>query len=57
MVMGSLVGAPDVPALASVAEHFFVADTKGPLIDGEVDRARGWGGTLAELVAARHVSS
>jgi hypothetical protein len=33
------------------AEHFVVADTKGPLLDGEEDRARRWGQTLAELVA------
>ncbi|GAB3309723.1 flavodoxin family protein [Geodermatophilus aquaeductus] len=35
------------------AEHFFVVDTKGPLVDGEEDRARAWGRTLAELVASR----
>lgn len=34
------------------AEHFFVADTTGPLVDGELDRAREWGRVLAELVAA-----
>jgi hypothetical protein len=34
------------------AEHFFVADAKGPLVEGEEDRARRWGRTLAELVAA-----
>jgi hypothetical protein len=39
------------------AEHFFVADTKGPLVEGEEDRARRWGQTLAELVASRSVSS
>jgi hypothetical protein len=44
-------------SVVAPAEHFFVADTKGPLIDGEVDRARRWGGTLAELVAARRVNS
>ena len=27
--------------LAAPAEHFFVSDTKGPLLDGEADRARG----------------
>jgi hypothetical protein len=37
------------------AEHFFVADTKGPLVDGEENRARGWGRTLAGLVASRPV--
>lgn len=35
------------------AEHFFVADTKGPLLDGEEDRARAWGRALGELAAAR----
>jgi hypothetical protein len=39
------------------AEHFYVADTKGPLVDGEEDRARRWGRTLAELVASPSVSS
>jgi hypothetical protein len=39
--------------LAAPAEHFFVSDTKGPLLDGEADRARGWGRALGELVAAR----
>jgi len=34
------------------AEHFFVADTKGPLVEGEEDRARTWGQTLGELVAS-----
>jgi hypothetical protein len=35
------------------AEHFFVADVKGPLAEGEEDRARSWGETLAGLVVAR----
>jgi hypothetical protein len=39
--------------LAVPAEHFLVADTKGPLADGEEDRARRWGQALGELVAAR----
>ena len=39
--------------LAAPAEHFFVTDTTGPLVDGEEDRARRWGQALAELVAAR----
>jgi hypothetical protein len=39
------------------AEHFFVVDAKGPLVEGEEDRARRWGRTLAELVASRSVSS
>jgi hypothetical protein len=38
------------------AEHFFVADTRGPLVEGEEDRARRWGRTLADLVAARPAS-
>ena len=35
------------------AEHFSVADTKGPLVEGEEDRARRWGTTLGRLVPAR----
>jgi len=34
------------------AEHFYVQDTKGPLVEGEESRARGWGRSLAERVAA-----
>lgn len=30
-------------------EGFLVEDTKGPLVDGEVDRATTWGRTLARL--------
>jgi hypothetical protein len=43
--------------LASPAEHFFVADTKGPLLDGEEDRARRWGRALGEMVAARQANA
>jgi hypothetical protein len=32
------------------AEHFRVADMKGPLEPGELDRARAWGRTLAGLL-------
>ena len=39
--------------IVAPAEHFFVADTKGPLVEGEEDRARDWGRTLAELAASR----
>ncbi|SFE49893.1 flavodoxin family protein [Blastococcus tunisiensis] len=39
--------------LAAPAEHFFVTDAKGPLVEGEEDRARQWGTALGELVAAR----
>jgi hypothetical protein len=38
--------------LVAPSEHFFVVDTKGPLVEGEEDRARAWGTTLAGLVAA-----
>jgi hypothetical protein len=38
--------------LAAPAEHFHVLDTRGPLADGEEDRARRWGQALAELVTA-----
>jgi hypothetical protein len=34
------------------AEHFYVTDTKGPLAAGEEDRARRWGATLADELAA-----
>ena len=40
-------------AVVAPAEHFFVVDAKGPLVDGEEDRARDWGMTLAGLVATR----
>jgi len=39
--------------LAAPAEHFVVVDAKGPLAQGEEDRARQWGKALGELVAAR----
>jgi hypothetical protein len=32
------------------AEHFLVADMKGPLEPGEVERAHAWGVSLAELL-------
>jgi hypothetical protein len=35
------------------AEHFFVVDTKGPLVEGEEDRARRWGRTLAAAIGSR----
>jgi flavorubredoxin len=38
--------------LAAPAEHFHVVDAKGPLADGEEDRARMWGAALAEIVTA-----
>jgi hypothetical protein len=38
--------------IVAPAEHFSVADTKGPLVEGEEDRARHWGRTLAAMVAA-----
>ena len=30
---------------------FLVADTEGPLLEGELDRARAWGAQLAGLLA------
>jgi len=42
--------------LCAPAEHFFVAGPKGPLVEGEEDRARAWGRTLAETVAADSAS-
>lgn len=38
--------------LAAPAEHFAVRDEKGPLVDGEEDRARQWGAALSEIVSA-----
>jgi hypothetical protein len=38
--------------LAAPAEHFHVVDPKGPLADGEEDRARQWGAALSEIVTA-----
>ena len=38
--------------LAAPAEHFHVVDTKGPLADGEEERARLWGMAIAEIVTA-----
>jgi flavodoxin len=38
--------------LAAPAEHFLVVDSKGPLADGEEDRARQWGAALSEMVTA-----
>ena len=34
------------------AEHFRVADMKGPLEPGELERAHAWGVTLARLLTA-----
>ena len=36
---------------AEHVESFYVADTEGPLLDGELDRAAGWAGQLAADVA------
>ena len=38
--------------LAAPAEHFHVADAKGPLLAGEEERARLWGAALSEIVTA-----
>jgi hypothetical protein len=38
--------------LAAPAEHFHVVDIKGPLADGEEERARLWGRAIAEIVTA-----
>jgi hypothetical protein len=34
------------------AEHFLVTDVEGPLVEGEEERARQWGHSLGEIVAA-----
>ena len=39
--------------LVAPAEHFFVADTTGPLVEGEQERARQWGRSLADLLGVR----
>jgi hypothetical protein len=39
------------------AEKFVVADTYGPLRDGEIDRARAWGRTLAAAVTAATIAA
>lgn len=36
--------------IAAPAESFFVAGTTGPLVDGELDRARRWGDRLGSTV-------
>ncbi|WP_197319989.1 flavodoxin family protein [Saccharomonospora sp. NB11] len=46
-----LRGAP-VEWIAPV-RHFYVVDTLGPLVDGELGRAREWGARLADRVPAR----
>jgi flavodoxin len=38
--------------VADRAQRFYVRGTPGPLLDGELDRARGWGRTLARRLAA-----
>ena len=43
--------------LVAPSEHFFVVDAKGPLVEGEEDRARQWGATLAHLAAAHPARS
>jgi hypothetical protein len=35
------------------AEHYVVTDTKGPLVEGEEDRARAWGRRLGELATSQ----
>lgn len=39
---------------AIARESFYVADTAGPLLEGEADRARAWGRGLAEQMAITH---
>jgi hypothetical protein len=38
--------------LVADAEHFRVTDAKGPLADGEEERARQWGRSLVEQVSS-----
>ena len=37
--------------IVAPGEHFYVADAKGPLVEGEEDRAREWGAALAARLA------
>jgi hypothetical protein len=37
---------------ADYVESFYVSDTDGPLLEGELDRARAWGRTLAHQAAS-----
>ena len=37
--------------LAAPPESFFVRDTAGPLVEGELDRARAWGQRLGDLMS------
>jgi len=39
------------------AESFYVSATDGPLLEGEVERARQWGETLASILVKRPVRS
>jgi hypothetical protein len=39
--------------LAEPAESFYVRDVKGPLVDGELERATAWGRQLAALISGR----
>ena len=40
------------PVIAK-AESFYVGGTQGPLVDGEIDRARGWGSALGAQLGER----
>ena len=42
---------------AAVPEDFWVADTAGPLRDGELDRARAWGRGLAQMLGRSPAAS
>lgn len=39
--------------VATSPESFYVVETAGPLLDGELERARTWGELLGQLTAAR----
>ena len=43
-------------ASSGIPAAAFVADTKGPLVEGEEVRARQWGRTLADLVGVGSLS-
>ena len=43
--------------ITAPAESFYVSDVAGPLLEGEINRARDWGGTVAAPLAAAVVAT
>ena len=44
-------------ALLAAPESFFVSDTQGPLVNGELERARAWGHRLGDRVQASRTAA